>query len=105
MSDVDYLVYYPRTDGANGKFKEVEIQYSEDGSAFTPLADKDFLGSASATKVLFDAPVRAKSFRFIVKTGAGDGQGFASCAEMEFYAKNPEAFDYSTLLQTRRVVS
>ncbi len=27
------------TDGANGKFKEVEIQYSEDGSAFTPLAD------------------------------------------------------------------
>ena len=97
VSDVDYLVYYPRTDGANGKFKEVEIQYSEDGSAFTPLADKDFLGSASATKVLFDAPVRAKSFRFIVKTGAGDGQGFASCAEMEFYAKNPEAFDYSTL--------
>ena len=97
MSDVDYLVYYPRTDGANGKFKEVEIQYSEDGSAFTPLADKDFLGSASATKVLFDAPVRAKSFRFIVKTGAGDGQGFVSCAEMEFYAKNPEAFDYSTL--------
>lgn len=34
VSDVDYLVYYPRTDGANGKFKEVEIQYSEDGECF-----------------------------------------------------------------------
>ena len=25
VSDVDYLVYYPRTDGANGKFKEVDV--------------------------------------------------------------------------------
>lgn len=97
ISDVDYLVYYPRTDGANGRFKEVEIQYSEDGNAFTKLVDKDFQGSASATKVLFDATIHAKSFRFIVKSGEGDGQGFASCAEMEFYAKNPEAFDYSSL--------
>ena len=98
ISDVDYLVYYPRTDGgANGKFKEVEIQYSEDGNTFTKLTDKDFLGSASATKITFDAPLHAKSFRFIIKSGEGDGQGFASCAEMEFYAKNPEAFDYSTL--------
>lgn len=97
LSDVDYLVYYPRTDGANGKFKEVEIQYSEDGNTFIKLTDKDFQGSASAAKILFDVPLRAKSFRFIVKSGEGDGQGFASCAEMEFYAKNPEAFDYSSL--------
>lgn len=98
VSDVDYLVYYPRTDGgSNGKFKEVEIQYSEDGNSFVKVTDKDFQGSASAAKIMFDAPLRAKSFRFIVKSGEGDGQGFASCAEMEFYAKNPEAFDYSTL--------
>lgn len=96
-SDVDYLIYYPRSSGNNGKFKEVEIQYSEDGNAFTKLLDKDFQGSGSATKVLFDATVHAKSFRFVVKSGAGDGQGFASCAEMEFYAKNPENFDYTTL--------
>lgn len=96
-SDVDYLIYYPRPSGNNGKFKEVEIQYSEDGNTFTKLLDKDFLGSGSATKVLFDATVHAKSFRFVVKSGAGDGQGFASCAEMEFYAKNPENFDYTTL--------
>lgn len=57
----------------------------------------DFQGSATAGKVAFDQTIQAKSFRFIVKSGAGDGQGFASCAEMEFYAKNPVNFDYSTL--------
>ena len=95
--DVDYLVYYPRAEGNNGRFKEVEISYSEDGNTFVHLIDKDFQGSASAVKVLFEQTIHAKSFRFVVKTGAGDGQGFASCAEMEFYAKNPSAFDYTTL--------
>lgn len=98
-SDVDYLIYYPRSTGYNGHFKEVEIQYSEDGSVFTKLLDKDFEGSATATRITFDNTVRAKSFRFVVKSGAGDGQGFASCAEMEFYAKNLNAFDYSTLFE------
>ena len=63
------------------------------------MVDKDFEGSATATRVTFDNTVRAKSFRFVVKSGAGDGQGFASCAEMEFYAKNLNAFDYSTLFE------
>ena len=98
-SDVDYLIDYPRSTGYNGHFKEVEIQYSEDGSVFTKLLDKDFEGSATATRITFDNTVRAKSFRFVVKSGAGDGQGFASCAEMEFYAKNLNAFDYSTLFE------
>ncbi len=96
---MDYLIYYPRSTGYNGHFKEVEIQYSEDGSVFTKLLDKDFEGSATATRITFDNTVRAKSFRFVVKSGAGDGQGFASCAEMEFYAKNLNAFDYSTLFE------
>lgn len=98
-SDVDYLIYYPRSTGYNGHFKEVEIQYSEDGNTFTKLLDKDFEGSATATRVTFDNTVRAISIRFIVKSGAGDGQGFASCAEMEFYTKNLNAFDYSTLFE------
>lgn len=95
--DVDYLIYYPRTSGNNGKFKEVDIQYSEDGSVFHPLITKDFVGSGSATKVIFDNQIHAKSFRFIVKSGTGDGQGFASCTEMEFYAKNPKNFQWETL--------
>lgn len=96
-SEVDYLVYHPRSSGNNGLFKEVDIEYSEDGSTFTSLISKDFQGSATISKVRFDQPVRAKSFRFTVKSGAGDGQGFASCAEMEFFQKNPKNFDYSTL--------
>lgn len=96
-SEVDYLVYHPRSSGSNGLFKEVDIEYSEDGSTFTNLMSKDFQGSATISKVRFDQPVRAKSFRFTVKSGAGDGQGFASCAEMEFFHKNPKNFDYSTL--------
>lgn len=99
VSDVDYLIYYPRPSGYNGNFKEVEIQYSEDGNVFTKLLDKDFEGSATASRVTFDNTVRAKSFRFIVKSGAGDGQGFVSCAEMEFYSKNLNAFVYSTLFE------
>ncbi|WP_294481803.1 M60 family metallopeptidase [uncultured Bacteroides sp.] len=98
-SDVDYLIYYPRSEGNNGRFKEVEIQYSSDGNSFTKLMDKDFQGSATATRVTFDETLRAKSFRFIVKSGAGDGQGFASCAEMEFYTKNLDTFDYKTLFE------
>ena len=97
-TDVDYLVYSPRMDDAkNGLFKEVEIQYSENGSNFVKLADKDFKGLSTATRYMFDRTIRAKSFRFIVRSGAGDGRGFASCSEMEFYAKNPSLFDYSTL--------
>lgn len=96
-TDTDYLIYYPRTDGSNGHFKQVEIQYSADGNNFVKLVDKDFKGMSTAVKFLFDKTVRAKSFRFIVRSGAGDGQGFATCSEMEFYAKNPSLFDYSTL--------
>lgn len=97
VTDVDYLIYHPRNNGNNGRFKETEIQYSADGHTFTKLIDKDFQGSATAGKVTFDQTIQAKSFRFIVKSGSGDGQGFASCAEMEFFAKNPVNFDYSTL--------
>ena len=96
-TDTDYLIYYPRTEGSNGFFKQVEIQYSADGNNFVKLADKDFKGLSTATKFLFDKTIRAKSFRFIVKSGTGDGRGFATCSEMEFYTKNPSLFDYSTL--------
>jgi hypothetical protein len=95
VSDVDYLVYYPRTEGSNGVFGNVTIQYSEDGQGFTDLMDYDFREERNKeTKVLFPKQVQAKSIRLIVKSSTG---GFASCAEMEFYQKDPNAFDYRTL--------
>lgn len=99
VSDLDYLIYYPRTTGSNGHFKEVEIQVRKNGqNTFEKLRDYDFKGSGSATRIGFDQPVKGiASIRFIVKSGAGDGQGFAACAEMEFYRKNPDNFDPSVL--------
>lgn len=108
-SDIDYMVYYPRTDGYNGRFKEVDIEALSaisQNAATAPAATEewqhvmsyDFEGSASAAKVEFPEPlIGIKALRLTVKSGAGDAQGFASCAEMEFYKRNPEAFDYTTL--------
>ena len=51
--------------------------------------DYDFKGSALPTRVVFDNPIENPlCIRFVVKSGVGDGQGFASCAEMEFYRRN-----------------
>ena len=108
-SDIDYMVYYPRTVGWNGRFKEVDIEalsaITQNASAAPAAAPEwhhvmthDFEGNASAAKVEFPEPlIGVTAVRFTVKSGAGDGQGFASCAEMEFYKRNPEAFDYATL--------
>lgn len=99
QESIDYLVYYPRTEGYNGRFKETEIWVTtESEPTAKKLMDFDFKGSSSATKVIFDKPlVKPKSVKFIVKSGVGDNQGFASCAEMEFYRRNPENTDPLTL--------
>lgn len=88
-SELDYLIYYPRTDGPNGRFKQVEISYKKRGDdSYTVLGEVDFGGSASPRKVDFPDGVRnPDKVKFVVKSGAGNGQGFASCAEMEFYRK------------------
>ena len=98
LSDVDYLVYYPRTSGQNGNFKEVDIEVSQDGMNFEKLVSKDFGGSSQPTRVIFDRRLQAKSFRFIVRSGVGDREpGFASCAEMMFFKRSSKSFDYKTL--------
>lgn len=95
QESIDYMVYHPRTSGANGNFKEVEIwATTESNPSFVKIVDFDFMGSGSATKVVFDEPLlNPTAIRFIVNSGSGDGQGFASCAEMEFYRFNTENFN------------
>lgn len=99
QESIDYLVYHPRNQGSNGLFKQVEIWVASEASpTLTKRMDFDFKGSNAATKVIFDKPlVNPKTVRFVVKSGSGDGQGFASCAEMEFYRINPDNFDPLTL--------
>lgn len=88
---MDYLVYTPRPDGQNGRFKEVEIWYkSTEITDYKFYKKFDFKGSGLASRVDFSPSLlNSTGIRFVVKSGAGDGQGFASCAEMKFYQKRP----------------
>lgn len=90
---MDYLVYYPRASGANGRFKEVEVWYkTEENPTYTRLSTFDFQGSDLASRVDFpQGLVHPTGVRFVVNSGAGDGQGFASCAEMRFFQKKATA--------------
>lgn len=96
QESIDYLIYHPRNDGgSNGNFKEVEIWVAtEDDAEPVKLIEHDFKGSGAAAKIAFEKPlVKPRMVRFVVKSGAGTGQGFASCSEMEFYRYNPDNFN------------
>ena len=92
---IDYMIYHPRSGGGNGNFKETEIWIRTEGSNdYIKLMDYDFKGSGSATKIVFDDPLlKPTAIRFVILSGAGDGQGFASCSEMEFYQINTGNYD------------
>lgn len=97
---LDYFTYYPRTDGVNGNFGEVEIQVStqDRSGVFTTVTvekDFDFGSTGMATSFFFPSTVQhPEAVRLIVKSGVN---GHASCAEMKFFAKNLENFDPLTL--------
>jgi hypothetical protein len=101
VEQLDYIVYNPRTSGSNGNFKEIEVQYSIKDDKVPPIKyrDYDFGGSSMPSIISFDEPLRdVDQIRIIVKSGAGEGgKQFASCAEMQFYRKNPNNFEYATL--------
>lgn len=99
VQDVDYLIYHPRQTGSNGHIKEVEIFYTENGSTWTSLGTKDWGGTATAKTVHFDRTLKAKSFKFVVRSGHGDRVGFVSVSEMEFYKNNPDKFQPLTLFK------
>lgn len=107
IASLDYLKYYPRKDGnKNGLFKETKMFYStkEDPENFKPLLEKDFGGSAEAAQVDFPNAIgNPYAIKIEIYSGEGNAEadkakgGFASCAEMEFYQKNPDNFDWTTL--------
>lgn len=98
-TQIDYLVYHPRTtSNPNGNFKETEILYKLKGGDWVSYTTEDFKGLSSASRVDFTPGLQdVESIRFVVRSGAGDGQGFASCAEMKFYRAAPDKFDPLTL--------
>lgn len=86
---VDYLLYQPRMDGANGRFGAFELWVSTRRSPeFIKIGDYDFKETGSPSVIYFKETIRQSlAFRFVVKSG---GSGFVSCAEMEFRSKNNE---------------
>lgn len=96
---LDYIIYYPRQYSSNGIFKDVEIWTKSEGETnYTKQVDYSFENSNSPSVIFFDTPISNPiAVKFVVKKGYGDRQGFASCAEMEFYKTNSENFDYTTI--------
>ena len=94
-SDIDYFVYHTRTSGNNGNFREFDVLVRETGTTiFNKVLTKDLGGASGAWKVYFDETVKnIDAVRFSVRSGAGDGNGFAAVAEMEFYKAKEGAFN------------
>ncbi|TDN97126.1 M60 family metallopeptidase [Sunxiuqinia elliptica] len=98
---MDYIIYYPRKIGVNGNIKEFELWIAtEDNPTLTKYGDYNFNGSSASSRVTFSKAItKPATIQLVVKSGAGDGQGFVSCAEMEFYRKNPDNFDFLSIFK------
>lgn len=83
---LDLISYYPRSNAGNGTFGEIEIYAStKANSEFVKVTDYDckMVGTPSHI-ALSTSVVNPVAVKIVVITGKG---GFASCCEMEFYAK------------------
>jgi len=105
---VDYLLYYPRIDGnINGNFNDVDIYVKRTKQKeFEKVMSYDFEGSCDLSEVDFSPALDSVTeIKFIVRSGSGTGQGFASCAEMNFYRRNGEMGTFPKDLFTNETCS
>ncbi|MDR1865264.1 MAG: carbohydrate-binding protein, partial [Bacteroidales bacterium] len=106
---LDYLVYYPRSDGgSNGNFMEIEVWVSTAAKPeFVRTGKYNFEGKGSPSVIRFSGGLKSPvTVRFVINSGMGDGKDYASCAEMMFYAKNrqtsiPKVFTDETCCELR----
>ncbi|MRI62456.1 hypothetical protein EDM00_00385 [Ornithobacterium rhinotracheale] len=98
-TQLDYIIYYPRQKGGNnGNFKKVEIYVKSVGGEYVKVLTKELSNTGSPSRFVLPNSIKnPESVKFKVIEGYGDGQGFASCAEMEFYAYAKEDFDISSI--------
>ncbi len=87
---VDYLKYTPRTDyNINGAFGNVIVKYNTStNSSFVTLTSFDFEQEKQPKFIEFPNTITPLNIQIIVQDGAN---GFASCAEMEFFSYNTNA--------------
>lgn len=99
-SNIDYFVYNTRSDGSsNGNFRDFDVLVRKAGSTtFTKVLTRNLNGVAGSWKIYFDSTlVNTDAVRFYIRSGAGDGNGFAACSEMEFYKIKEGAFNPSAI--------
>ncbi len=100
VSYIDYLVYHPRIGSTNGNIKKFKLYVAtQKDPKLTLYNSYDFGGSSSPSLISFSPALeKPTQIKFVVESGVGDnGSGFVSCAEMEFYKKNKENFDYKAI--------
>lgn len=87
---IDYLIYYPRTD-AVGSFKKFELFVLCEGQSNYEKIDNYILeGTEEPQKVALKKGVKAKKIKFEIysATPNEDENPVVSCAEIEFYQKS-----------------
>lgn len=97
---IHHFVYYPRSDGnKNGIFKQIEVIASTQTKSNINLGTFNLPGTASAVRI--DLPqtlINPVKIEITVTASAGQNASeenqYASCAEMEFYGKSDDMFDY-----------
>lgn len=83
-SQIDYVIYYPRTSGSNGNFGKLAVYVATTGKNYEKVGDFDFGEKGSLSIVEIPGAKKPTAIKFEVKSGGGN---FASCAEMEFYTR------------------
>lgn len=77
------ITYLPRQDGgSNGRVKDYSVDVSTDGEKWQPAAKGSFPDSADLQEVKFQAPVKARYFRFSALSEA-QGRDYAAVAELD----------------------
>ncbi len=97
VSGIDYIVYYPRASGNNGIFKRITIKADTQTASNLNLGSFDMPGTSTSYRINFPVSLVAPTKITIdVTASVGDTNNkYASCAEMEFYRKSDDEFDYT----------
>lgn len=92
INTMDYILYNPRPTGTNGNFQEFDLYIATESSKeYKKYGSYNFNGSSAVSIIKFESPIeKPTSIKFVVNSGT---EGYVSCAEMEFYQKNPVDFN------------
>lgn len=99
--DMDYIIYHA-TNQAN-RFKDIVVEVmtevnAERSASYKVVYEGQLPSGAASTRIDFNtSQTGVTKVKFTLKsTWGGETQAFR-CNEMEFYQKDPSAFDYATL--------